>query len=118
MARFLTREERREYKAKLKAAKEAKEAAIDAADRAAAERLAHVSLESGPKEYPRFTAVCVDGKCATCHGAQFRPTRRGADPSLAAAYGGIAAAATTALDAMYNGDLVTCITCGAIYEVG
>jgi len=31
---------------------------------------------------------------------------------------GLKAAAITALDAMYNGELVKCITCGAICEVG
>lgn len=46
-----------------------------------------------------------------------RSTSSGPDPSAAAVFG-LKAAAMTALDAMYHGDLVTCITCGAIYEVG
>jgi len=112
MARFLSREEFKAFKAQRRAAKEA---AIDASDREEAERLAKVSLES--KEYPRFTDTGIDGKCAQCHGVQFRPSTRGADPSAAAVFG-LRAAAMTALDAMYSSELVTCITCGATYEVG
>lgn len=116
MAKFLSREEYKAFKAKQKAAKLAEEAAVDAADRAAAERLARVTL-AGRVEYPRFTAACTDGKCAKCHGAQFRPSSRGPGPSAAGAFG-VGAAVMSALDTMHNGDLVTCITCGAIYEVG
>jgi hypothetical protein len=112
VAKFLSRHE---YKALKAGQKAAKEAAIDASDRAATERLA--ALNRGPVEHARFTVACPDGKCAVCHGTQFQPASRGPDPSAAAVFG-IKAAALTAIDTMFNGELAKCVTCGAIYEVG
>ena len=78
------------------AARAAREARIDAEDRAAAERLAEVSL--GPGTPPPFTQACPDGTCARCHGSQFA--------RVAAIFTGPA------------GDTTECVTCGARYTVG
>jgi len=72
--------------------REARDAAADAEDRAAAERLAGVSLER--PVYPLFTEVAPDGKCPACHGTQFR--RPAVTGGSAAAFGLIGVAVSAA----------------------
>lgn len=90
-----------------RARREAKLAAPDRADKAAAETLAAVSLEHHP--YPLFTEVARDGKCPSCQGTQFRrPLATGG----AALFGaGILAVADAAA-------LVDCVTCGMRFRRG
>jgi len=90
----------------------ARDAAIDAQDRAAAERLAKVSL--GRQTFPLFTEACPDGSCARCHGVQFRQAHR-TDAGTAIAVFGPAAGLLTLLT---RGELAQCVTCGTQYEAG
>jgi hypothetical protein len=93
-----------------KAAREAGNAALDAADRAAAAKLAGVSLDR--PSYPLFTEAAPDGKCPHCHGSQFR---RPAITDGGSAWLGLAGLAVSAASARY---LVDCVTCGKRFRRG
>lgn len=88
-------------------ARGARNAALDAADKAAAETLSQVSLEAS---YPLFTESAVDGKCPRCKGGQFR---RPASDGI-----GAVLALGPVLAAVQARNLIDCVTCGMRFGKG